>query len=137
MYGSIFIGKKWRLVILTDERIFNLDLSSDDWYYHDLGKGELFSSHRQMKGCGMILIEIDSHGKTEIFSFLWLSYELENCVSFVNDQFKKHTLKAKIMFFNKRMMMQRIWQNQRNKKLNKSVQIELVDAIQKNRCIKY
>ena len=59
--------KKWRNVIFTDEKRFNLDGPDGlNYYYHDLRKEQKILSRRQIGGGGMIWSGIGYYGKMDI-----------------------------------------------------------------------
>ncbi|CAK9833057.1 Transposable element Tc3 transposase [Anthophora retusa] len=64
----IHMSKKWRRVIFTDEKRFNLDGPDGlNYYYHDLRKEQQILSRRQMGGGGiMIWSGIGYYGKMDI-----------------------------------------------------------------------
>lgn len=64
---NIHIRKKWRRIIFTNEKRFNLDGPYGlSYYFHDMRKEEQFLSRRQMRGGVMILCGIGCYGKMEI-----------------------------------------------------------------------
>ncbi|CAK9809220.1 Transposable element Tc3 transposase [Anthophora quadrimaculata] len=83
--------KKWRNVIFSDEKKFNLD-GPDGWnyYFHDLRKEEQYLSRRQMGGGNvMVWAGIGYHDKTDI-NFLSGRVNSEKYIKLIDDQLSKH-----------------------------------------------
>lgn len=89
--NNIFWKKKWRSVIFSDEKKFNLD-GPDGWnyYFHDLRKEEQYLSRRQMGGGSvMVWAGIGYHGKTDI-NILSGRQNSAKYIQLIDEQLSKH-----------------------------------------------
>lgn len=83
--------KKWRKVIFSDEKRFNLDGPDGlSYYFHDLRKEELHLSRRQMGGGGiMVWAAIGYHGRTDV-KFINTSMNAIKYIEILEEQLTLH-----------------------------------------------
>lgn len=83
--------KRWRRVIFSDEKRFNLDGPDGfRYYYHDLRKAEQYLMSRQMGGGGiMVWAGIGYYGKTDI-AFISTKMNSPRYITLLHEQLTGH-----------------------------------------------